>query len=299
MESVAHRVRTHAPFLPPSERLVVRALLANYPAAALDTVAHLAADAGVSAPTVLRLVERIGFASFAELQDALRKELSSRFPVTPDIYAANSAIMVSADAIERSRRVFSTGIADTFASMDQAAFDRAVELMANTDNRLFATGGRFSSVLAKVLVTTLEVLRAKTTYLSVEDRTSMLADFTQDDVLFVADLRRYQWNSIVFGREAKARGAKVIVFTDRWRSPVSDIADAVLTCSVEGPHPLDSMVAAMAGTEALIAGVVDALGSSPAERMRRYDAAWDSVGFSNQYWERFDESAAMEEDPDS
>lgn len=281
-------MRSAAAALPPAELMVIRALLANYPAAALNTVSSLAADAGVSAPTVLRLVERIGFSSFADLQSALRDELYQRTLTSGE----PSPDHADEDPLRRSRRVFAQGIADTFASISHDGFARAVELICDPGNRVFATGGRFSSIVAKNLITTLEVLRPLVSYLSVEDRTSMLADFSSTDVVFVADLRRYQPNTIVFGEEAKSRGAKLIVFTDTGLSPLAKSADALLTCSVDAPHPLDSMVPAMAVTEALIAGIVDSLGTAPAERMRRYDAAWDSLGFSNQYWQRFELSEA-------
>jgi hypothetical protein len=53
------------------------------------------------------------------------------------------------------------------------------------------------------------------------------------------------------------------------------------------------MVPALAVIETLLAGVVDELGDAPIERMKRYDDAWASRGFSNNYWERF--SAESEE----
>ena len=53
------------------ERKVARALLAQYPTAGLTTVADLAASAGVSSPTVVRFVTRLGFTGFATFQRSL------------------------------------------------------------------------------------------------------------------------------------------------------------------------------------------------------------------------------------
>jgi DNA-binding MurR/RpiR family transcriptional regulator len=285
MPTVSQLVRAQLSTLPRAEMMVARALLANYPAAALDTVARLAAEAGVSAPTVLRLVERIGFDGYAPLQEALRHELYERSLAPVEQFSDYAA---EEDPLMRSRAVFGKGIAETFESMNPADFHVAVALLSAARNRVFATGGRFSSILAKNLILELEVLRPNTSYLTVEDRTTMLADITSHDAIMIVDVRRYQQSTIEFGREAKARGAKIILLTDRWMSPLSEHADAVLTCSLDAPHPLDSMVPAMAVTEALLAGVVDALGDAPVERMRRYDAAWDSLGFSNHYGSRFE-----------
>ena len=289
MQTVSQLVRAHLSALPRAEMMVARALLANYPAAALDTVASLATDAGVSAPTVLRLVERIGFNGYAALQNALRNELYERSLAPVEQLSDYESCE---DPLLRSLAIFSRGIIETFEMLNPVDFHVAVAMLSAAKNRIYATGGRFSSILAKNLILELEVLRPNTGYLTVEDRTTMLADIALNDVIVVVDLRRYQSNTIEFGREAKARGAKIVLLTDRWMSPLAEQADAVLTCSIDAPHPLDSMVPAMAVTEALLAGVVDLLGDAPIERMRRYDAAWDSFGFSNQYGSRFDGAAA-------
>ena len=50
-----------------TEKKAAHALLANYPMQGLGTVAQFAEAAGVSSPTILRFVGRLGFPGFAEL----------------------------------------------------------------------------------------------------------------------------------------------------------------------------------------------------------------------------------------
>ncbi len=76
--SIAALLRDRMGDLPPAERRVARALLAGYPTAGLETVARLAERAQTSAPTVVRLVGRLGFAGFGEFQDELRREIDER-----------------------------------------------------------------------------------------------------------------------------------------------------------------------------------------------------------------------------
>jgi DNA-binding MurR/RpiR family transcriptional regulator len=283
--TVAQRVRAQLPRLPRAELLVAQALLANYPAAGLHTVASLAKDAEVSAPTVLRLAERLGFGGFTDLQDALRAELHERSlaPIERLIDFSGAD-----DPISRSRESFVRGITDTYDQLSPLAFQTAVELLSAPRNRIYASGGRFTFLLAKNLVQQLEILRPQVWFLSTDDRTTMLTDISAKDVVFIADLRRYQPSTVTFGLEAARRGARIILLTDRWLSPIAEVATAVLPVSLEAPHPLDSMVPALAVIETLLAGVVDALGDEPVERMKRYDDAWESRGFSNTYWERFE-----------
>ena len=62
----------------PNTALPAMALLANYPVPGLETVAQFAKRAGVSGPTILRLVAKLGFASYPRFQQALRDELELR-----------------------------------------------------------------------------------------------------------------------------------------------------------------------------------------------------------------------------
>src|SRR6202007_2690510 len=74
--TVADLARQQMDRLRPSERKVARTLLADYPSAGLNTVAELAQRAAVSAPTVVRCAQALGFDGFPALQAALRAELT-------------------------------------------------------------------------------------------------------------------------------------------------------------------------------------------------------------------------------
>src|SRR5258706_15778983 len=76
--SIAETIRQGLGRLTPTERKPALALLANYPVPGLEPVAQFAKRAGVSGPTVLRLVAKLGFASYPRFQQALRDELEQR-----------------------------------------------------------------------------------------------------------------------------------------------------------------------------------------------------------------------------
>jgi len=285
MSSVLQVVRSRLATLPRAELEVAQTLLADYPAAGLSTVASLAESAGVSGPTVLRLIDRLGFHGFSSFQDALRGELQQRQPTPVEQYPDHAG---SEEPLLRSPAVFGSALTETFEQLNPADYATAVKLLSSSKHTVHATGGRFTAVLAQNLVQQLEVLRPGTRYLSAENRTSALMDLGPRDVVFVVDLPRYQPSTIEFSEQAAALGSKIILLTDRWRSPIERHARAVLTCSLGAPHPLDSMVPAMAVVEALLAGVVDTLGDAPIDRMKRYDAAWQSLGFGNSYQQRSD-----------
>jgi len=69
--------------LTPAERKVARTLLARYPAAGLESTAALAAAAGTSKPTVLRLLARLGFGGYPDFQQRLRAEVTRSMSASP------------------------------------------------------------------------------------------------------------------------------------------------------------------------------------------------------------------------
>ncbi|WP_234326524.1 MurR/RpiR family transcriptional regulator [Streptomyces sp. NRRL S-337] len=72
---------------------------------------------------------------------------------------------------------------------------------------------------------------------------------------------------------AHERGAKVVLFTDAWLSPVAEFADVVLPARVEAPSPFDSLVAPMALVETLVAAVHARSGPAAEARMRAAEEA--------------------------
>src|SRR5690348_239194 len=76
--SIAQTIRQSLGRLTATERKPALALLANYPVPGLEPVAQFAKRAGVSGPTILRLVAKLGFHSYPRFQQALRDELELR-----------------------------------------------------------------------------------------------------------------------------------------------------------------------------------------------------------------------------
>ncbi|WP_050982904.1 MurR/RpiR family transcriptional regulator [Cupriavidus basilensis] len=73
--SIRERLADQAPGFTTSEMKVVDTLLASYPSAALTSISNLAGQAGVSDPTVYRLVVKLGFDGYPSFQRALLAEV--------------------------------------------------------------------------------------------------------------------------------------------------------------------------------------------------------------------------------
>ena len=275
--TVAERLRLRLGELTPAERKVARALMADYPVAGLDPIARLSAASGVSAPTVVRLVSKLAFGSYADFQQSLKSEVSARLSSPLEMHAGREA--APGDALRRTELAVCGGIRSSFARLPPAEFEHAVRLLAEPRHGVTLIGGRFSSMLAEYLAAHLRILRPRVQMISAAgtDRMSSVLDVGRRDVLVAFDYRRYQHDTVRLAATAKQQGATVIAFTDPYLSPLAAHADVILTSSVQSPSPFDALTPAVALVEAIIAALVDRLGDAPVARMARYDALHDGT----------------------
>ena len=270
--TVAERLRLRLGELTHAERKVARALMADYPVGGLDPVAKLAAAAGVSPPTVIRLVAKLEFDGYAEFQQSLKSEVSVRLSSPLRMHAERPGAR-RGGTLPRSGRLLCDGIRSSFAHLPPAEFEQAVQLLADSRRSVTLAGGRFSTMLAEYLATHLRILRPRVQVLSAAgpDRVSALLDVGRRDVFVAFDYRRYQHDTVRLALTAKQQGAVLVAFTDPYLSPLAARADVILTSSVQSPSPFDALTPAMALVETIIAALVDQLGDAPRARMERYD----------------------------
>ena len=269
--SVAERLRRASSGFAPAERRVVRALLTEYPLTGLEPLAVVADRAGTSGPTVLRVVGKLGFAGYPDFQRALRAELAARWSAPLDVMPREPATGL----VDRVRQAIRTSVA---ADLDRLAgepdTEAATALLADARYAVWALGGRFSAVLAEYLVLHLQVLRRGVHRVPGDPggRHTALLDVARRDVVVAFDYRRYQRDTVEFGRRAAAQGARLVLFTDHLLSPLAGDADAVLVSTIDTGSPFSVMSPALAAVETVLVSVVDRLGGAPQARMERYDA---------------------------
>lgn len=274
--TVAERIREGLGKCSPAERRVGRLLLSDYPAAGLDTVARLAERAETSGPTVLRFLSRLGFDGFGDLQEALRGEIAERTASPLSLLRSEPAPAPDDTLLGRARAILSSATARTFEVLPPDEVDAAVALLADSRLRISADGGRFTRLLAEYLVLHLMQIRGNARLLPAEplSRTDVLLDIGRRDALVLFDFRRYEPASQALAEECAEAGAKIILITDRWLSPISGIADVVLPAQVDAvAAAYDSLVPALAVVEVLIAGLLSASGESAVQRMARFEDA--------------------------
>lgn len=239
----------------PSERKVIRALLDHYPRNGLGSMARLAEHAGVSDPTIVRLVKKLGFSSYADFQEALLSDMDHRLR-SPVTLLQPRAYLHQDDAWGSYLNDCSRALQETQALTQSEDVRILVDLLLNTRHQVYCFGGRLSSFLAGYLFNHLRLLRPGCHTL--EDNSQLpdqLFAIQRQDIVLLFDYRRYQAQALRVASVAKSRGARVVLFTDIYASPLRELADLIISAPVESVSAFDSLVPALAQVEALIASM--------------------------------------------
>lgn len=256
--SVAELIHRHLDQLTPTERKPARLLLANYPVVGLEPLADFAERAQVSHPSILRFIAKLGFQGYADFQRALRGELEARFesPLTKP-HAEGVEPGDSTDFLDRFAEAACDNIRQSVASLPRSEFEGALQLLGDRRSTLYLVGGRFTDAVATYAYMHLRVLRPRVHHVSGTPLSwsEYILDMDSRAVVLVFDIRRYEQDVIRFANEAAERGARVILVTDHWLSPIASHARHVLATRIEVPSSWDSVAAIITLLEALIAAL--------------------------------------------
>ncbi|RDI57743.1 MurR/RpiR family transcriptional regulator [Microvirga subterranea] len=267
-QSLAERIRHEMDSFTPSEKRAAHLLLSHYPFAGLDTVAEFASRAGISAPSVLRFVTRLGFSGFPEFQKHLREELEAQL-LSPLAKASPADKSPGAPALAAFAEAVIGNLNATVENIAPAEFDAVVALLADPRRPLHFTGGRFTGALARYAESHFRIVRSHVDYIEGQPALwrDRMIEIGRKDVIVAFDIRRYQEDVIALSETAAKQGATVVLLTDAWLSPIARVARHVLPAHIAAPSNWDSSAGLLLLTEAMVAAVTKHLWETAKPRM--------------------------------
>jgi DNA-binding MurR/RpiR family transcriptional regulator len=266
--SLAERIRNEMDAFTPSEKRAAHLLLSHYPFAGLDTVAEFASRAGISAPSALRFVTRLGFGGFPEFQKHLREELEAQL-LSPLAKAGPSDRSQGAPALAAFADATIGNLKATVENIAPTEFDAVVALLSDPRRHIHFTGGRFTGALARYAESHFRIVRSDVHFIESQPALwrDRMIEIGRRDVIVAYDIRRYQEDVIALSETAAKQGAAVVLLTDPWLSPVARVARHVLPAHVTVPSNWDSSAGLLLLTEAIVAAVTKALWETAKPRM--------------------------------
>lgn len=265
--SVAELIAERIGAMPAGERRAAQALVAHYPLVGLKTVAEFSQTAGVSSPTILRFVARLGFHNYAEFQAALQDELAAQLqsPAARPLGAGGAPSPMLEAMLDNMR--------ETFRHLSDGQIADIAARLADSRGHMFLVGGRFTDPLARYMAAHLTIIRPNVFHLAGQESMwrDRLIDMGKRDVLLIFDIRRYQESLLGIAEKADQRGVQIVLFTDQWLSPIARFARHVIAGRTAVPSPWDSSAALFVVAETLIASVTRRMEAESARRLREME----------------------------
>jgi len=258
--------------LTPAERKLASALLADYPFAGLQTIQSLADKTGVSAPSITRFVAKLGCQGYQDFQHKLIGELKEwhRSPVELHRVIAEKSNFLEA-YVDRATQIVRT----VSTALTQTQFERICNMVADEKRAIFLIGGRISDPIAQHFSRHLRQIRRDVFHIPPDPEVwpEYMLRMKARDVFVVIDFRRYQPRLEELVRTAKrASGIDVLIFTDKWISPVASEATEVVAVSIDNGTAWDTYVGAMVIVDAMITYISEQDWNSTSSRIRAWDA---------------------------
>ena len=188
--SVADRISAAGARLTATDRKVADIVAREPQAVAFGTVADVAAHAGTSGPSVVRLAAKLGYAGFAGLQADVRAELASqlapaveRIRRRPAAHPLEQALVAEVDNVRR-----------TLETATPAAYEEAVVRLADRRRAVAVLAGEAAGPVGALLADQLDQLRPGVVRLSGSPVAvaRQLAGLGDNAVVVAIDLRRYE-----------------------------------------------------------------------------------------------------------
>lgn len=275
--TIETQLRQALPTLTRAERQLAAHMLSNFPVTVLGTVASVARAAGVSNPTVVRLVQKLGYSGYPDFQSGLHDELSEKLASPIAKHDKWEGSFPSEHILHSFAAKLVENLNATLGQIDQSSFDETTRLLSDSEHRIYTLGGRLTHSVADYFATALKVMRGEVVVLSSMPNTwpPALLDMREGDVLVAFDVRRYEPAVVQLVELASEQGVDIVLITDRWVSPAAAHARFTMPCYIEAPSAWDSITPLVALVEALLAGVQERRWNETRERLRRMEALYE------------------------
>jgi len=251
-----------------SEKKVADYIKKNYERVIHLSIVEVAEESGTSESTVVRLCKALEYRGFQDFKIHLAREC--REPASQ----IHESIEKEDDPILIKKKVFESdlrAVSETLEVLDDAAFRKAVELLAGANMVEFYGTGGSGSVAFDARHKFLKIGRKCFAYCDVDLQAMSASILGKGDVAFGISHTGGSKHIIEALKLAKEGGASVIAITNYGRSPVTKISDVVLfTSSRETAFKSDALSSRIAELV-----IIDALWAAVA--FRDYEKSYKNI----------------------
>jgi DNA-binding MurR/RpiR family transcriptional regulator len=283
LQELHTRIVEMLPDLPRQVGQAGRHVVDHPDAVLIHSMRDMAARAGVSPATLLRLTQALGFESWADFRAVHADDLRR----APDAYADRAS-----RALDRSGlpALLEEGFAAHRANLDHAVavnppevFTRAAGILAEAD-RVFISAFMSCRSPGLTFAYLCRMLRDNVAFLGGESA-SLAADLAllrPNDAVLSINFQPYGHEIDKVARAVADSGARLICLSDSRATQATRVATETLIFPVEGPSFFPSLTVAHALVESLIVSLLARLGEDATKRIRKIEnALYESGTYSS------------------
>ena len=253
MNDILSILQSRMPEFSKGQRNLARYILESYDKAAFMTAARLGKTVGVSESTVVRFATELGYDGYPAMQKAMQEMVVNRLTAVQRIEVANdrigdqdvvtSVLQADIDRLRKSQEL-----------VDRKEFYAAVDALLKA-KRIYILGVRSAAPLANFLGYYLNYMFQNVHIVTASGSSEMFEQIVSvgaQDAVIAYSFPRYSTTTAKGAQYCRSTGATVIGLTDSRLSPLGQNCDYVLLSKSDMVSLVDSLVAPLSLTNALI-----------------------------------------------
>ena len=271
-------LQAKAPTFSKGQRLIAAYITENYDKAAFLTANRLGKVVGVSESTVVRFAMELGFDGYPGMQKAMQEMVVNRLTASQRIEVANDRIG-NQDVVSMVLQSDAEKLRQTGETVDRGEFRSAVNAILNA-KRVYILGVRSAATLASFLGYYLNYMFRNVHIVTASGASEMFEKIVgvgPEDVVVAFSFPRYSTTTAKGAQYCRSTGATVIGMTDSRISPLGQNCDHVLLVKSDMVSLVDSLVAPLSVTNALIVAIA-------AKREKELSKTFDNL---EHIWEEY------------
>ena len=269
-------LQNQAPTFSKGQRMIARYIAESYDKAAFMTASRLGKTVGVSESTVVRFAAELGFDGYPSLQKAMQEMVVNRLTSVQRIEVTNDRIG-DQDVLSMVLQADMDRLRQTGETVDRNEFRAAVDAILNA-RRVYILGVRSTAVLANFLGYYLNYMFRDVhvvTASGISEMFEQIVGVGPGDAVIAYSFPRYSTTTVKGVQYCRSTGATVVGLTDSRMSPLGQNCDHVLVAKGDMVSLVDSLVAPMSVTNALIVAIAAKKEKELAKTFNNLEHIWE------------------------
>ncbi|MDD7973240.1 MurR/RpiR family transcriptional regulator [Roseinatronobacter alkalisoli] len=268
-DSLRHRLSESLATASKADRLIASYMLAELNNLPFETAASLAMKVGASEATVGRFCRTLGYKSFRDLKDHMRRDIGDRpWLIADRLREFENQAKAGEDQIAHGLKLEIAALVAVYELARTPEWARAVKRLASA-SAVYAIGFQTERGMAQVFVNQLQYIRDRVHLLDLAGGNfgELLAAGPGSPCLVIFEGRRYSRMAQLLAQDAKNAGIPVTLITDPFCDWGHSLADEMFVVQTEFNLFWESAAQMASLANLLVNGVFLELGHSVEQRM--------------------------------